>query len=105
MSQASGGKNQQQVFWTRAELQQLLSLYSTRVANGDWRDYAIDHKKGVAVFSVFRHTMERPQFQVAKKPQGQLYEVWQGPQRLKRAGTLQGALEVFEKKARLRVVS
>lgn len=104
MSQGSG-KNTQQVFWTRAELQQLLNLYSTRVANGDWRDYAIDHKKGVAVFSVFRHTMERPMFSIAKKPQGQIYEVWQGPQRLKRAGTLKGALEVFEKKARLRVVS
>jgi hypothetical protein len=44
-------------------------------------------------------------FSIAKKPNGQIYEVWQGPQRLKRAGTLKGALEVFEKKARLRVVS
>ncbi|MEM7563519.1 MAG: DUF2794 domain-containing protein, partial [Pseudomonadota bacterium] len=35
-----------------------LQLYSTRVARGEWRDYAIDHSAGVAIFSIFRHANE-----------------------------------------------
>lgn len=54
------------VYFTRAELSQLLSLYSSRVISGEWRDYAIDHAVGVAVFSVFRHTHDRPLFAIAK---------------------------------------
>jgi hypothetical protein len=104
-SPAGGSKGAAQVFFSRGELQQLLNLYSTRVARGEWRDYAIDHKKGVAVFSVFRHTMERPLFSIAKRGQGSEYVVYSGPQKVTRAGSLEEALKVFEKKARLRVVS
>src|SRR5271165_2841746 len=44
------------VYFTRFELNQLLGLYSRHVARGVWRDYAIDHRDGMAQFSVFRHT-------------------------------------------------
>ena len=42
------------VFFTRAELDAILSVYGRKVAEGEWRDYAIDHYGNVAVFSVFR---------------------------------------------------
>jgi hypothetical protein len=93
------------IFFSRAELQQLLNLYSTRVARGEWRDYAIDQRNGTAIFSVFRHTLERPIYSICKRGQGSEYVVYAGPQKLKRAGTLADALSVFDKKARLRVVS
>jgi len=109
MSQLQGphgaAKGASQVFFTRGELQQLLDLYSTRVARGEWRDYAIDQRNGTAVFSVFRHTLERPLFSIAKRNQGSEYVVYSGPQKLKRASNLRDALSVFDKKARLRVVS
>ena len=54
-------------FFSRGELNQLLSLYSRRVMAGDWRDYAIDHRDGMAVFSVFRHSSDRPLYAVAKR--------------------------------------
>ena len=54
------------VYFTRAELNQLLGLYSRHVARGDWRDYAIDHRDGMALFSVFRHTHELPAYSVIK---------------------------------------
>jgi len=54
------------VYFTRAELSQLLSLYTVRVAAGEWRDYAIDHCVGTAVFSVFRHSQDRPLFSICK---------------------------------------
>ena len=48
--------NQRHIYFDRRELNKLLSLYSRRVARGEWRDYAIDHGPGMAVFSVFRHS-------------------------------------------------
>ncbi|HMA14084.1 MAG TPA: DUF2794 domain-containing protein, partial [Kiloniellaceae bacterium] len=39
-------KSPRRVFFDRAELNQLLSLYSRNVASGEWRDYAIDQVGG-----------------------------------------------------------
>jgi hypothetical protein len=63
-------RRQKSVFFTRPELNQLLSLYSRQVARGEWRDYAIDHREGVAVFSVFRHTQESALYSVVKTAPG-----------------------------------
>ena len=35
---------------------------------GDWRDYAIDHRDGMAMFSIFRHSFDRPVYVIAKRP-------------------------------------
>lgn len=94
-------------FFDRSELNQLLSLYSRRVATGEWRDYAIDHRAGMAIFSVFRHTLESPLYSIAKKvgPGGRKREfiVFSGRSRVKHGATLADAISVFEEK--LRVVS
>lgn len=58
--------SQRRVAFDREELNLLLALYSRRVAGGDWRDYAIDHGVGMAVFSVFRRSAERPIITIAK---------------------------------------
>ncbi len=55
------------VYFARAELAQLLALYYRGVALGDWRDYALNHDIGVAVFSVFRCSHTRPALSVAKR--------------------------------------
>ena len=54
------------IFFNRTELNQLLSVYSRRVARGEWRDYAIDHRSGMAVFSFFRHASARPVYTLMK---------------------------------------
>src|SRR5215471_15358407 len=54
------------LYFTRLELNLLLGLYSRRVARGIWRDYAIDHRDGMALFSVFRHTHEAPAYSIIK---------------------------------------
>jgi hypothetical protein len=63
-------RRQKSVFFSRPELNQLLSLYSRQVARGEWRDYAIDHRDGVAVFSVFRRTQESALYSVIKMAAG-----------------------------------
>lgn len=92
-------------FFSRSELQKLLNLYSRCVSNGEWRDYAIDQKNGMAIFSVFRHTHERPLFSIAKRDSGNEYIVYAGPQKLKRANTLEEALSVLEKRRSFSVIS
>jgi hypothetical protein len=94
-------------FFDRNELSQLLSLYSRQVANGQWRDYAIDQQGGGAVFSVFRHTHDAPAFRIAKKADrgaaGSAYVVSSGAETLIQAETMTEALSVFG--GDLRVVS
>ncbi len=88
-------------------MNQLLSLYSRRVASGEWRDYAIDQSGGSARFSIFRHTLDAPAYTIAKRPRGlgrdREYVVLSGRQTLMRATTMSKAISVFER--RLRVVS
>ena len=54
--------------FTRLELNQILNLYGRKVANGEWRDYAIDFLKDRAVFSVFRRASEVPIYRIEKSP-------------------------------------
>ena len=56
------------VTFTRAELNRILNLYGRMVANGEWRDYAIDFLKERAVFSVFRRASEVPIYRIEKDP-------------------------------------
>jgi hypothetical protein len=94
------------LYFTRAELNQLLGLYSRNVARGIWRDYAIDHRDGQALFSVFRHTHESATYTIVKSathgadPGGGQPEfiVLSGRQRLRVAKTLEDALAFFRSK-------
>jgi hypothetical protein len=96
------------LYFTRSELNQLLGLYSRNVARGIWRDYAIDHRDGQALFSVFRHTHESAVYTIVKAVgpspganQGTGHAefiVLSGRQRLRAAKSLDGALEFFRSK-------
>jgi hypothetical protein len=54
------------VTFERRELDAILRVYSRKVAEGEWRDYAIDHLEDRAVFSIFRRTSEMPLYRVEK---------------------------------------
>ena len=93
--------------FTRNELNKLLSLYSRRVARGEWRDYALDERPGSAAFSVFRRSHERPLYIIAKRLKGPgsnaEFLVFRDYRRLARTSRLDEALGVFEPD--LRIVS
>jgi hypothetical protein len=89
------------VYFTRSELNQLLGLYSRNVARGIWRDYAIDHRDGQALFSVFRHTQESARYTIVKSAAsgGQPeFSVLSGRQRLRTAKSLGEAIDYFRSK-------
>lgn len=94
------------VTFNRRELDQMLRLYGEMVAAGEWRDYAIDHLKDRAMFSVYRRTSEVPLFQIVKTPalarrQGMWSVVAATGLILKRGHELAQVLRVFESKLRL----
>jgi hypothetical protein len=96
--------------FTRTELNQILDLYGRKVAAGEWRDYAIDFGRELAVFSVFRHASEVPLYRIEKNPklaarQGAYSVVAAATgQILKRGHDLARVLGVLERKVRLAAV-
>ena len=54
------------IFFSKLELTSILNLYSKQVSKGYWRDYAIDSKVDNAVFSIYRHSHDRPMYQIIK---------------------------------------
>ncbi|MBN9673421.1 DUF2794 domain-containing protein [Roseibium aggregatum] len=97
------------VSFNRRELDTILRLYGRMVADGEWRDYAIDLLKDRAVFSVFRRSSEMPLYRIEKDPklarrQGAYSVVATGGMILKRGHDLAQVLRVLEKKKHLRVV-
>lgn len=96
------------IAFDRRELNELLNLYGRMVAAGEWRDYAIDFLKDVAIFSVFRRSSEVPLYRIIKDPelarkQGAYSVVAATGLVLKRGHELSRVLRVLDK--RLRVVN
>ena len=54
------------IFFSKREFTLILNLYSKQVSLGTWRDYAIDSKIDIAVFSIYRHTHDKPMYQFLK---------------------------------------
>jgi len=81
----------------------MLSVYSRRVADGEWRDYAIDNRDGMAIFSIFRRSFESPLFAIVKQPaeESAEYALFAGPERLDSNHSLSDLLAAFESRPRL----
>ena len=98
-------KNVPSVHFTRNELNQLLSIYSRRVIGGEWKDYAIDHGRGMSAFSIYRSSHTQPAYTIYKYAKGSHkrgdYVVGSGGNILNRAKTLGDALAVLERQLRL----
>jgi hypothetical protein len=105
---ASNGNNsyseiRDRVRFDHRELKRILDLYGAMVMAGVWRDYAIDFRGDVAVFSVFRRSSEMPLYTIEKRPklkdrQGQYSVVEAGGRVLKRGHDLAAVLRVLQLK-------
>ena len=89
------------VTFDRKELTTILNLYGRKVADGDWRDYAIDFLRERALFSIYKRSSERPIYVVEKNPklrhkQGQYMVLSQDGRVLKRGHELSTVLRVLE---------
>jgi hypothetical protein len=94
------------VSFDRHELREILNLYGRRVAEGEWRDYAMDFSTAEAVFSIFRRTSEFPLYRICKNPrlarkQGAYSVLAATGLVLKRGHDLKTVLRVLDKKLTL----
>jgi len=105
LSKYRRGQKRRHVCFDRLELNKLLSLYSSRVIRGEWKDYAISYGDGISEFSIFRNSSDRPAFTVIKYPPGSHrrgdYMVCADDRRLKQADSLESVLKVFERNLKL----
>ena len=94
------------VSFNRHELSRILNLYGRMVADGEWRDYAIDFLKDRAVFSIFRRASEVPIYRIEKDPrlarkQGAYSVISATGQILRRGHELDRVLLVIDRKLAL----
>jgi hypothetical protein len=66
---AASDASSSEISFDRREMSAILRIYGRKVAAGEWRDYAIDHRREEAVFSIFRRSSEMPLYRIVKKPQ------------------------------------
>ncbi len=104
-----GGSAHAPVRFDRTELTTILTIYGRKVAQGEWRDYAMDFTREKAVFSVFRRTSEYPLYRIEKDPklarrQGQYSVVAPGGMILKRGHDLLQVLRVLIREPKLDTV-
>ena len=87
----------------RRELTHILNVYGRMLACSMARDYAIDHLKDRAVFSIFRRASETPLYRIEKRlkdanRQGAWSVIGAAGDTLKRGRDLQQVLKVFDRK-------
>lgn len=94
------------VTFHRRELDLILWIYGRMVGEGEWKDYAIDHLKDRAVFSVFKRSGELPLYRIEKNPklatkQGAFSVLNTQGMVLKRGQDLKQVLKVLDKVLKL----
>jgi len=94
------------VSFDRHELREIFNLYGRKVADGEWRDYAMDFNPGEAIFSIYRRASEYPLYRIFKNPrlarkQGAYSVVAATGAILKRGHELKNVLRVLDKKLTL----
>ena len=99
-------KNPPPVTFLRRELDLILKVYGRMVGEGEWRDYAIDHLRDRAVFSVFKRAGEVPLYRIEKNPklaakQGAFSVLNAHGTILKRGHELAQVLKAFDKVLKL----
>lgn len=89
-------------FFNRRELHRILQVYSRKVMAGEWRDYAVGGDASGAVFAIYGHASPWPLYRIAKRTQSAKrkarYQVIAGSRVLQSAPTLDGVLEILERR-------
>ena len=98
------------IFFSKLELTSILNLYSKQVSKGYWRDYALDSKVDNAIFSIYRHTQDKPMYQIIKNSQKGFrnkpsFYIKKGEEFISKSNSLFTILSNFEKKLSIKKLS
>ena len=58
--------NNSKLFFSRIELNKILSCYSLGVSNGNWKDYSINFNKNEANFFIYKYSNTIPDYILTK---------------------------------------
>ena len=91
------------VSFDKKELEIILRVYGQMVSKGYWRDYSISSSFSKAIFSVFKHSSEKPLYKIIKTPKqlkqsGQYSISTTTGQIIQRGKNLQTILQILNKK-------
>ncbi|HKI14187.1 MAG TPA: DUF2794 domain-containing protein [Roseiarcus sp.] len=90
------------ISFDRQELRDIFDLYGRKVADGEWRDYAIAATGQKAVFSIYRRSAEFPLYRIEKirgaRKQGAYCVVAATGLILRRGHDLKRVINVLDKK-------
>jgi len=88
------------VYFSREDLNLLLSLFSRQVIANQWLDYTIDTEEGFAAFCVYRRAHETPLYRIFKlapeDANGGAYVLMNRMGKVKQADSLGDVLAGFE---------
>ena len=56
----------EEIFFNRKELGEILNIYGSMVAKGEWKDYAIFINKNVVGFDIYRKAKKSHYFKLLK---------------------------------------
>ena len=98
------------IFFSKLELTSILNLYSKQVSKGYWRDYALDSKIDNAIFSIYKHTQDKPMYQIIKNSQKGFrnkpsFYIKKGEELISKSNSLFTILSNFEKKLSIKKLS
>ena len=96
-------KFEEEKFFNKKELGEILNLYGFMVSMGEWKDYAIFLSKNIVGFNIYRKATENPLYQIIKslhpKDKNQKYSIQnQSGIVLKRSNDLKNILKIINKK-------
>lgn len=96
-------KFEEEKFFNKKELGEILNLYGFMVSMGEWKDYAIFINKNIVGFNIYRKATETPLYQIIKslhsKDKNQKYSIQnQSGIILKRSNNLKNILQIINKK-------
>ena len=98
------------IFFSKLELTSILNLYNKQVSKGYWRDYALDSKIDNAIFSIYRHTQDKPMYQIIKNSQKGFrnkpsFYIKKSEEFISKSNSLFTILSNFEKKLSIKKLS
>ena len=92
----------EEIFFNKKELGEILNIYGSMVAKGEWKDYAIFINKNIVGFDIYRKATEKPLFQIIKNLKskiGQKYQLKdQQGKIIKNSDELKNIISILNKK-------
>ena len=97
-------KNKRIVSFSKKEINDIMAVYSKKIAIGEWKDYSIDFNKNFAMFCIHKSLSKDPEYKILKKKIPERSYIISNKQRIiSKSTSLKVALRIF-KKPKLRLI-